>query len=116
MTGDPDPYWLLNMFMPWRQPTDTHTIEPVPRKLDHIARARRIIDLYEMAAEDGNTLNEASARDALALLEILPPDEQPYIFGLDNGNVRIMWEEAGRWRASLEFKGGGQIALVTDRP
>lgn len=73
--------------------------------------SERIAELRAYARQDGEECNEGSIRDFLAFPFYIAGMEGPYLFLLDNGDLRALWKSA-RSKFAVEFLGGGKARLV----
>lgn len=71
----------------------------------------RVDALRELAEEEGETLDEASADAALAFAARLIAARRPGAF-LVNGNIRLLWDSEGGQQVGLQFRGGEKIQFV----
>jgi hypothetical protein len=72
----------------------------------------RIAELREYAREDGEACNEGSIKDFLAFPSCFTGMEGPYLFLLDNGDLRALWKSADR-KFAIEFLGEGRARFIS---
>jgi hypothetical protein len=68
----------------------------------------RLDELREFAADEGESLNEASIEDFLSLMRENESFRAPYIFSTEIGNISIMWKTEGV-RLSIVFEGRKRV-------
>jgi len=73
--------------------------------------SERIAELREYARQDREECNEGSISDFLAFPVTLLGMEGPYLFLLDNGDLRALWKSV-KYRLAVEFLGEGRARLV----
>lgn len=64
----------------------------------------RLAELKEAAAEDGVPFSQASAEMARRFCRRSGRSTRPSIFHLDNGNVRLLWENERGEQVGLQFR------------
>ena len=77
------------------------------------AAEKRLEVLKEIAAEEGFAVSPGSEKALKAFLAATSFTKRPYITLLDNGNVRVFWEDkATGEQVGLQFLGGDQVQYV----
>ena len=83
-----------------------------PAKLTIDSVQQRIIELQEIAADEGYAISDASLADLRALFQIMSIKLAPSLFALDNGNIRISWRDSIHRHASFELLGASRAKPV----
>jgi hypothetical protein len=72
----------------------------------------RLLELRQMATEEGVKVSERSILSTEKFLDSLPPVKKPGTFLLDNGNIRLVWVNELGEQVGLQFRGSAEVQYV----
>ena len=81
----------------------------------HQAYRSRIEELRRFATLDGFSVNKASERDFWSFLTSMPFVCKAEMVLLDNGNLRVIWDDEDGNHIGLQFLGNGRLQYVIFR-
>ena len=81
----------------------------------HQAYRSRIEELRRFAALDGFSVSKASERDFWSFLTSMPFVCKAEMVLLDNGNLRVIWDDEDDNHIGLQFLGNGRLQYVIFR-
>ena len=81
----------------------------------HQAYRSRIEELRRFAALDGFSVNKASEKDFWSFLTSMPFVCKAEMVLLDNGNLRVIWDDEDDSHIGLQFLGNGRLQYVIFR-
>ena len=81
----------------------------------HQAYRSRIEELRRFAALDGFSVSKASEKDFWSFLTSMPFVCKAEMVLLDNGNLRVIWDDEDDNHIGLQFLGNGRLQYVIFR-